>query len=146
MRLAAFIRSPVHHEERGRCEAMTGQRHAPGNRAAPVMPDNREVWDGERIGQQEHIANQLVGRVGLDRLRFRRATIAALIGRDAAVAIPEMRDLVAPGAVAFGKAVEENQRRRISGTFVDHIQMNPIGQRHALLFKPAHSAASSFSM
>ena len=127
-------------------QVLPAQRHAPGERAAPVMADNAETADPQRIGQQEDIADQLVRRVGLHRLRLRRAAIAALVGRDAAKAVGEMRDLVAPGAVAFGKSVEENQHRRIDRAFVHHVEVNAIVQRHPLEIELAHSAASSFSI
>src|SRR3546814_12441305 len=77
------------------------------------MPDNRELADAQRVGEQEYIADQFVGRIGVDLLRLGRTAIAALIGCDAAESVREIRDLAAPCAVAFRKAVEEDQRRRI---------------------------------
>ena len=49
-----------------------------------------------------------------------------------------MRDLVPPGAVAFGKAVEEDQHRRIGGAFIDDVEVDAIGKLHALLFKRSY--------
>ena len=54
----------------------------PCDRAAPVVADNRERIDAERIGQQED-ADDLVRAVILDLRRLRGLAIAALIGRDA---------------------------------------------------------------
>ena len=126
---------------------LAGQRYAPCNRAAPVMPDDGEVPHVERSGQQENIAHQLVGRVVGHRLRLGRSAIAALIGRDAAEAVGEMRDLMAPGAVALGKAVQEDQDRRVARPFIDHIEFDSIAQRNPLLFQHhGHSSAFIFSM
>ncbi|QYU71245.1 hypothetical protein J4558_01320 [Leptolyngbya sp. 15MV] len=106
---------------------LPGQGRAPGDRAAPVVADDREPVDAQRIGEQEHIADQLVGGIGVDLLRFRRPAITALVGRHAAVAAREVRDLVAPGAVALGKAVEEDEDRCIARTDVHDIECDPVG-------------------
>ncbi len=67
-------------------------------------------------------------------MRLGRAAITALVWRDAAIAILEMRDLMPPGPVALGKAVKKDQHRRIDRPFVHHIQMHAIGEFNALLF------------
>ncbi len=117
--------------------------HAPGDRAAPVVTDDGESLDPQRIGEQEHIAHQLVGRIGFHLLRLGRPAIAALVGRDAAKPVGEMRDLVAPGAVAFGKAVQEDQHGRIARAFVHHIEFDAVRQHHALLLQ-RHAQLSAF--
>ncbi len=109
------------------------------------MADHGESLYPQRIGEQKHVADQLVGRIGLDLLRPGRSAIATLVGGDAAVAVGEMRDLVPPGAVAFGKAVEEHERRRIARPGVDHVELDAIGERYALLFHP-YPSASIFSI
>jgi hypothetical protein len=93
----------------------------PRNRPAPIVADNGERPDPQRICQLKHIACQLVWPVGAHLLRFRRATIAALVRRDAAEMAREMRDLVPPATVAFGKAVQENQRGGVARTFIETI-------------------------
>jgi len=101
--------------------------------------------DAQRIGQLENIADQLVRAVGIHILRLGRPAIAALVGRDAAVPVRKVRDLVPPGTVAFGKAVEEHQRWSVLRTFVDHVQFDAVGKFHALLFH-SQPSASIFSM
>ena len=40
---------------------IAAQRGAPGDRAAPVVADQRELLDPERIGERENVVDQLVG-------------------------------------------------------------------------------------
>ena len=129
----------------GDARVLAAQCHTPGNRAAPVVPDDGEMRDAQRIGQQEHIADQLVGGVGGDFLRLGRGAIAALVWRDAAEPVLEMRDLVPPRAVALGKAVQEDQHRRIHRPFIDDVEVDAVGQGHALQFE-SHQPCSSLSM
>src|SRR3546814_2891509 len=90
---------------------LAAERDAPRDRPAPVVPDDREFTDAQRVGERENIGDQLVGGIGLGLLRLGRSAIAALIGRDTAEAGGKVGKLVAPGAVRFGKAVQEDQRR-----------------------------------
>ena len=119
---------------------------APGNRAAPVVADHGELLHPQRIGELEDVADQLVGRVGGDLRRLRAAPIAALVGRNAAIPVGKMRDLVPPGAMAFGEAVQEDQHLAVPGAGIDHIQFNTVGERNAGLLHRAQSSASIFSM
>ena len=121
-------------------------RHPPGQRAAPIVADDRELFDPQRIGQQEHVADQFVGGIILDPERLGRAAIAALVGGDAAEPARQVRDLVAPGAVAIGEAVQEDQRGGIAQIYrlwpgVHHIEFDPVRQRDPLLL---HHSAPSF--
>ena len=110
------------------------QRHAPSNRAAPVVADDGEAIHAERIGELEHVADQLVGRVSLDLLRLGRSAIAALVRRDTPIAVGQMRDLVAPGPVAFGKAMQEDQRGCIARSCIHHVQFDAARQLYPGLF------------
>ena len=113
---------------------LSAQGNAPGDGTAPVVTDNRETPHAQRVGEQEDIADQLVGRIGLNLLRLGRIAIAALVRRDAAKTVGEMCDLVSPGAVAFGKAVQEHQRRRIARADVHHVELDVVCQFYTLLF------------
>ena len=117
--------------------------HAPCNRAAPVMADNRELFHPQRIGQQEDIADKFVGRVIVHALGLGRAAIAALVGCNAAIPIGEMRNLVAPSPVALGKAVEENENRSFARARVDRVEFDAVGEADACLL---HHSACIFSI
>ncbi len=116
---------------------------APGNRAAPIVADDGEPVHAQRIGQQEDVADQLVGRVGIHFLGTGRSAIAALVGCDAAEAVAELRDLVTPAAVVFGKAVQEDQHRRIARADIDCVQFDPVCEHDVGLL---HHSACIFSM
>ena len=48
---------------------IAAQRRGPGDRAAPIMPDQREPVDPERIGQREQVGDQRIGGIGGNVLR-----------------------------------------------------------------------------
>ena len=77
------------------------------------MADQGEAIDPQRIGQRENVGDQLVGGVGLDLLRPVRCPEPAQVGHDQPEPVVEQRRDPAPGAVRFGKAVEQDHRRRI---------------------------------
>ena len=114
---------------------LTAERDAPRDRPAPIMTDDREFTDAERVGEREDVGDQLVGRVGFGIPRLRRAAIAALVGRDAAKVAREVRQLIAPGAVRFGKAVEEDEDRRVARSHVDDVELDSGRKLHPLLFE-----------
>jgi len=49
---------------------LSAQCHAPRNRAAPIVPDDGKAANPQRVRQQEHIADQLVRRIGGHILRL----------------------------------------------------------------------------
>ena len=110
------------------------------------MADDGEFVDAQRVRQQEDVAHDLVGRVAVHAFGLGRAAIAALVGGDAAVAVLEMGDLVAPGPVAFGKAVKEDEHRRIARAGVDGVELDAVGERDAGLGPVHQSSACIFSM
>ena len=124
---------------------LPAQRNPPGDRAAPVVADNGECLHAQRIGQLENIADQLVRAVGIHILRLGRPAVAALVWGDATEPVGEMGDLVAPGPVAFGKAVKEDERGRVLGSFIDHIQLDSVGEPYPCLFH-RHPSPSILSM
>ena len=92
---------------------VAAQRRQPGDRAAPVVADQREALEPERLGEREHVLDQPVGPVILDVLRPVRAGEAALVGHDQPELVLQPRRDPAPGAVRFRKAVEQDDRRRV---------------------------------
>ena len=88
-------------------------RSAAGQATAPPQswPTSANRLEAERIGEREDVVDQLVGLVILDLLRPVRAGEAALVGHDQTEIVLEQRRELAPGAVRFGKAVEEDDRR-----------------------------------
>ena len=92
------------------------QRRQPGDRAAPIVADQGEAAEPERVGERDQVLDDAVGLVVLDALGLVRAAEAALVGRDDADSRAARRArLVAPGAVRFGKAVEEEDRLAVLG-------------------------------
>src|SRR5258705_1956711 len=87
------------------------QRRRPGNRTAPIMADQSKAFDRERVGESENVTDQCVGRVRLDLLRAVRSREPALIRYDQIEIVPKLRHDVAPGAMRFGKAGEQDDRR-----------------------------------
>ena len=80
-------------------------------------PTSANRSSDERVGERENVVDQQVGLISLDLLRPVRPGKAALVGHDEEEAILEPRRDLAPGAVRFGKAVEQDDRRvrRIAG-------------------------------
>ncbi len=52
-----------------------------------------------------------------------------------------MRDLMPPGAVALRKAVQKNQGRGINRSLINHIELDPVRKRDALLLHRQPSAS-----
>ena len=106
------------------------------------MPDQREAVDAEMVGQRDQVGDRLVGRVILDAFGLGRFGEAALVGREDEMVLGEVGDLVAPGAVQFGKAVEQDDRgvRGIAGD--RDIELDAGGQGHTLQLEIGHSAPS----
>src|SRR3546814_14679765 len=63
---------------------LAAERDAPCDRPAPVVPDDGELTDAQRIGEREDVGDQLVGGIGFGVLRLRRSAIAAPGGGAAA--------------------------------------------------------------
>ena len=97
------------------------------------MPDQREAADVERIGQRDHVGDEVLHPVCIHIAGFGRMHIAALIGHDTAIRARKSFDLVPPGAVRFGKAMQEYQRRRIIGASDDDIKLDAGGKRDTRL-------------
>ena len=85
-------------------------RH-PRDRAAPVMADQRKAIDPEMIGEREHIRHEDGRSIIFHPVRLGGSGIAALIRGQHKMVLRQERDLVPPGAVRFGKSVEQNDRR-----------------------------------
>ena len=80
------------------------------------MPDQGEAIDAERIGKREQVGDQRVGGVGGDVLRAVAVPEPAQVGHDQAEAVAEQAARrLRPGAVRFGKAVEQDDGRRVGG-------------------------------
>src|SRR5690606_8856383 len=120
---------------------LAAERHAPPIRLAPIVTADREHFDAHRVSQRNNIRDQLVVLICFGLLRLRRAAIAALVGRYAAEPRGEMRKLVPPCAVRFGKAVKEDQRWRAPWPHVDHVEFNAGRKRQSQLFEIAAHAS-----
>src|SRR3546814_20037454 len=49
---------------------LAAERDAPSDRPAPVVPDDGELTDAQRIGEREDVGDQLVGGIGFGVLRL----------------------------------------------------------------------------
>jgi len=94
------------------CEAsqprIPAKGRAPGDRSAPVVSDERERFDRQRIGERENVVDQRVGIIVGYVLRQVRPGKAPLVGHDEEELVLETRRDFAPGAVRFGEAVKQD--------------------------------------
>ena len=88
-------------------------RRRPGDRPAPVVADQREPLQFQRVGQREQVGQQRLGRVGLDLLRPVAVAEPALVGHDQPQLVRQQGHQLAPGAVRFREAVQQDHRRRV---------------------------------
>ena len=65
------------------CQPEIGpKRGTPGDRSTPIVADQVETFEGQRIGERKDIVDQGVGLVGADVLRPVGSSKAALIRHD----------------------------------------------------------------
>ena len=92
-------------------------RNAAAHATAPPQscPTSAKRSTPERIGEREDIGDQRVGGVSRDVLRSVAVAKAAQVGHDQPEAVAEQWRDLGPGAVRFGKAVEQDDRRGVGG-------------------------------
>ena len=96
------------------------QRRRPGHHGAEVVPDDHRPFGADVIEQADDVGGQLDDVVRVDGRRLRRPAVAALIGRQHAVArLGQRRNLVTPGVRQLGEAVGQHHHRRIPVTGID---------------------------
>src|SRR3954468_22665231 len=89
----------------------------PGDRAAPVMPDDRRRIDPERIQQTDQIADEMELAVRLDLRRRVGLAVAPLIRSDDPIArVTKRLELMAPRIPALRKPVTQQHRRPVDRT------------------------------
>ena len=110
---------------------VAAQRCAPGDRSAPVVADQCEALDVERIGERENIVDQLVGLVRLQLLWAVGSGKAALVGHDQVEVVLQPRRDLAPGAMRFGKAVKQDYGRARAIAGQRNIERDAGAQRNA---------------
>src|SRR5438270_3801535 len=83
----------------------------PGQRAAPIVGEQKSfAWVG-RFDQRRHVSHQRAGFVGRDFLRGVSAAVTAQVGRPYAIAqMSEQRHLMSPGISVFRKAVQAERQ------------------------------------
>src|SRR5919206_473638 len=107
---------------------MRGGGH-PGHRRAPVVADEVEAWPAERVGDRHHVADQLLGHVGLDLRRADAGRVAALVDGDRAVPRRgEHRELMLPLLGGFGEAVQQEDGASVHGAGGERVE-RPDGRR-----------------
>jgi hypothetical protein len=91
------------------------QRHLPGDDAAPVVSDHDRLLDAERVEQAGEIADQMVNRVCVHRLRSVGVAIAALVRRNGVKSgLRQRPQLMPPRVPELGEAVTEQYREALS--------------------------------
>ena len=104
------------------------QRRVPHHDGTPVVPDPDGALGADVVEQADQVGGQLVNVVGLDRIRTRRAAVAALIGRQHVVTgLGEDRYLVPPRVGQFGKAVGQDHHGCAAVSRFDHPQPDAVG-------------------
>jgi len=120
------------------------QRRRPGDRTTPVMADQSESLEAQRIRQVEYVVDEHFGPVRLFVLRPVGTAKAALIGHHEVEAVMQLRDQRAPRAVRFRKSVEKDHRRRLLITGEADVQGNVVRNAQAGegKLRHGHSVAS----
>ena len=102
----------------------------PGDRRAPVVPDNQRALLAERRNERDHVADIVEDRVGGDILRRGGAAKAAHVGRNRAKPDCGERDhLVAPRIPNLRPAMAQ-QHHRAMAVFGD-IHLDPVDRMGA---------------
>jgi hypothetical protein len=97
----------------------------PRDRRAPVVPDQREPLEPQRVGDALQIGEQVGDRVVLDRGRLVGIAEPAQVGRDhAAPGCDQRGHLLAPHEVGIGPAVEQHDR--FAFAFDEHVQSHAV--------------------
>ena len=105
----------------GRDPVGVQQWRVPHHDGTPVVADPDGALGADVVEQADDVGGQLVDVVGLDRLRTRRAAVAALIGCQHVVAgVGEDRNLVSPRVGQFGKAVGQDHHGCAALAGLDH--------------------------
>src|SRR5208337_5157048 len=85
------------------------KRGVPGDRRAPIVPDDDRPLRPERVDDADHVADEMQDRVFLDLLGTVGLAVAAHVRRDRTVAgLGERVELRPPGTPGFGKTVAED--------------------------------------
>src|SRR5215472_10413780 len=84
----------------------------PGKLTAPIVSHQVEMRSVKRVHQRKRIADKRIGSVVLDAFRASASRVAALIGRNCAIASETERfQLMAPYPAGLRKTVKEQNRR-----------------------------------
>ena len=88
----------------------------PGDRRAPIVPDDHRLVGAKRRSEGDHVANEVKDRVALDLVRLRGLTVAAHVRGDRVVAgLRERLQLMAPRIPGLGPTVAQKHERPFAG-------------------------------
>ena len=91
----------------------------------PVVPDDAEAFDSERVDDPDHVADQRPVVVAFPALRPVRLTTSPLVRCDDAIAhIGEGPNLVSPHICSVRKPVKQNHG--LARAFVDHTEVQAV--------------------
>ena len=97
----------------------------PGEYRPPVVPDDTEAFDSERVDDPDHVAHQRLVVVAFRAIGPIRLATAPLVRSDDAIArIGEGRNLVAPHVCSVRKPMKENHGLALA--FLDHAEVQAI--------------------
>ena len=92
------------------------------------MTDPDGALGTDVVEQADQVGGQVVNVVGVDRIRTRRAAVAALIGCQHVIAgLGQGRDLVPPRVGEFGKAMGQHHDGRAAVAGLGDPQPNAVG-------------------
>ena len=100
-------------------------REVPGDAAAPVVRGDEGVLVAERGDEARDVVTEAIDCVRLDAARLVGIAVAALIGKDHAVAgLRERNDHALPRVPELRKAVQQHDRRTVGRSGAHHEQLD----------------------
>jgi hypothetical protein len=93
------------------------------------MADERDLLDPQRVEQRRDVTRH--STLVIARGRLFGLPIPAQIGNDQAVELAQHRDLVSPGIIGLGEAVQQHDRRPLAR--IDEVLANAVGAERMVL-------------
>ena len=117
-------------------------RHFPGDEAAPVVADQRDLRQAERGDDVLHVAHQLGDVVALHVGGGLGPADAARVQRDRTAVRGEPLHHAVPGPGVLGEAMQEQHRR--AAALLDVVQAQTAGDNGAVRDRCRHHASLNF--
>src|SRR5512134_1453424 len=102
-------------------------RQPPGDRSAPVMPDDEGLRLTGSIDQTDYVACQFVERVRCKSIRLIAQVIAALVRRPHTITgRGQVRNLPPPAVPELGKTMQQHHQGSITWAVLDDMQADTV--------------------